>query len=452
MSHATANVTNVFVDLATKQPIDDKFYGGDCTTLLGREIRKVSWMSFIAVPLKKEPQGDSAGYKFSRSADALLHAWSTLTTPEIRVKRGQENRYRIAFTYNLMHNVMSKLTLTFNDLMAVQLDSIAFDMLAEHMEDPGKWDAYNKMIGNVPSLVEFGSVLPSKELKLPLRAMPWEKDVSNALLLCCLRMNDVRLNGDFQLELSKLIRVQKLADEKDDDGNDVWVNCKASTLNYADIIEVKGGKPLQLPLPEMWAEYAMVTKPERRFHRESSHDYVIEQVQKYNHKRERAGTHRFDFKMNYPMRCLYVNAHNKTASEYNNHSNYSTNPHNAADGKDPMQTLSLYYDNVPRFERFPASHFSDIVPYYHHKRVPMSVGYHAHSYSLQNGLEQDCSTNFTSVYSSLEIITKDSASDDDDDNPRRGCYYAIELRGVSHHVARIDKDVFGFPSYGQSRD
>jgi hypothetical protein len=452
MSNSNANVTNVFVDLATKQPIDDKLYGGNCTTLLGREIRKVSWMSFIAVPLRKEPQGESACYKFSRSADALLHSWSALTTPEIRVKRGLEGKYRIAFTYNLMHQVHSKLSLCFNDLTTLTVDPVALDQLAEHMEDPGKWDAYNKMIGNIPSLVEFGSVLPSKELKLPLNCMPWEKDVSNALLLCCLRMNEVRLSGDFQLDLAKLVRVQKLSDEADADGNAVWVNCKASSLNYSEIIEVKGGKPLQLSLPDMWAEYAMVTKPERKFHRDTPHEYLVEQVQKFSHKREKAGTHRFDFKFNYPMRCLYMNALNKTAGEYNNHSNYSTNPHNASDGKDPMQTLSLYYDNVARFERFPASHFSDIVPYYHHKRVPLSVGYHAHSYSLKNGLEQDCSTNFTSVYSSLEIITRDTVSDEDEENPRRGCYYTMELRGVSHHIAKIDRDVLGFPSYGANRD
>jgi hypothetical protein len=451
MSNPNANVTGVFVDLATKQPICDRLYGGDCTTVIGREIRKVSWMSFIDVPLKKEPQGESASYKFSRSADALLHAWATLTTPEIRVKRGLEKQVRIAFTQNLFHNVMKTMTLNFNDLEGLRLDPVAFDQLAEHMENPGKWDAYNKMIGNVPQLVEFGSVLPSKELKLPLNPMPWEKDVSNALLLCCLKMNEVRINVDAQLELNKLIRVEKASDEVDEEGNAIWKPVKASQLNYADIIEVKGGKPLQLPLPDLWAEYAMVTKPERKFHRESPHDYLIEQVQRYSHKRERAGTHRFDFKFNYPMRCLYMNALNKTAGEYNNHSNYSTNPHNAAEGKDPMRFLSLYYDNVVRFERFPASHFSDMVPYLHHNRVPMSVGYHAHSYSLKNGLEQDCSTNFTSVYSSLEIVTQDTAGDDEDD-PRRGSHYTMELRGVNHHIGRIERDVFGFPSYGQNRE
>jgi hypothetical protein len=450
----SATITNVYVDLATKQPIDDRLYGGDCTTQLGREIRKVSWMSFIAVPLKKEPQGESASYRFSRTADALLHAWATLTTPEIRVKKDVAAKYRIAFSLNLMHNVMKTLTLTFNDLMAVSLDPVAFDQLSEHMEDPGKWDAYNKMIGNVPSLVEFGSVLPSKELKLPLKAMPWEKDVSNALLLCCLRMNEVKLNGDFQLELSRLVRVQEKIDETDANGEPVWKNVKASTLNFADVIEVKGGKPLTLPLPDFWAEYGVTTKAERKFHRGVPHEYLIEQVQKYSHRREKAGTHRFDFKFNYPMRCLYMNARNATAAEYNNHSNYTTNPHNASEGRDPMQNLSLYYDNVARFERFPASHFSDIVPYFHHARVPMSVGYHAHSYSLKNGLEQDCSTNFTSVYTSVEIITRESLKEDadEDENPRRGSYYTVELRGVNHHIGRIEKDVFGFPSYGQARE
>src|ERR1019366_1160795 len=276
------------------------------------------------------------------------------------------------------------------------------------------------------------------------------KDVTNALLLCCLRLNEVKLNADYQLELSRLVRVEKVAEESDDDGP-IWVPCKANSINYADIIEVKGGKPLVLPLPDMWAEYAMVTKQERKFHRDAPHDYLIEQVQRYSHKRERAGTHRFDFKFNYPTRCLYMNALNQTAKDYNNHSNYTTNPFKADEGKDPMQTLSLYYDNVARFEKFPASHFSDMVPYLHHNRVPMSTGHHAHSYSLKNGLEQDCSTNFTSVYTSLEIVTKDGAGDDDDDN-RRGSYYTVELRGVNHHIGRIERDVFGFPSYGQAHD
>jgi hypothetical protein len=388
-STPSASVTNAFVDLASKQPIDDVLYGGKkCYAVLGREIQTISWFSIIQVPLKKEPQGESASYRYSRTADFLLHSWQTLSTPEIRVKKAYEKTHRIAMTPNLMHVINKGISLTFNDLTALTVDTVAIDQLAQHNEDPAKWDAYQKMIGNIPSLLTFGTFLPSKELKLPMSFLPWEKSVKNALPLCCLKLNEVRVNGDFQLELSKLIRVQRILDGCSPD--DVqWENLKASQVNFSDIIEVKGGKPAIMPLPDVWAEYAMVTKPERKFHRDSSKDYLVEQVQRYTHKRESAGTHRFDFKFNYPMRSLYFNMLNQSAKEYNNHCNYTTNPHNADEGKDPVQHASLYYDNVARFERFPASHFSDIVPYYHHRRVPTETGYHAHSFSLTNGEEQD---------------------------------------------------------------
>lgn len=446
MSTPTAAVNHAFMDLGARQGLDDLLYGGaKCAVTLGRLIRTTSAMSFVAVPIKKEAQGESASYKLSRSADAVLHSWLYTTTPEIRVKADKVKTHRIAFTPNLFHNMVKNVTLKFNELSAVQADTVALDQISQHMEKDGKWEAYSRFIGNVPSLVGFSSRLPSKEIKLPLNVMPWEAHVSNALLLCCLKLNEVRIDVDYELDLTRLIRVQtKKADGTDDD----WVDAKVSTINFSEIIEVgsRSNHGLTLALPDLMAEYGVVSAAERKFHRQEAKDYLIQQVQKFAYTRSKAGQARFDFRFNFAVRCLYFNMQNETAKEFNCHSNYTTNPTSAENGSDPLQTVSLYYDNMPRFDKFPASFFSDMVPYFHHNRVPLEVGYHAFSYSLTNGLEQDGSTNYSGLTTSLEYVAKDGDAEDE----RSGCYYTFQLRATSHHVARIQNDVFGFPSYGAS--
>lgn len=442
-------VTAVFIDLATRQPIDNKLYGGEeCVVQLGRELRTVSWMAFIQTPIKKEPQGESCSYRLARSADAIQHSWLAVNTPHVRVKPAYAKTHKIAFTANLFHQLIKTGQLQFNDLKGVEFDTAILDDLSAHMEDPGKWDAYNSFIGNVPALTEFSTELISKPIKLPLNAMPWEKDLTNALLLCCLRMNEVRIHFDYNLELQKLIRVA----EVQDDGSLKPV--KANAVPWNDMIEVIGGKNgLSFPIPEGWAEYCMVTKNERRFHRGSPHNYLMEQYSKHDDRRQTAGTHRFDFRFNQPHRVLYFKAKNTTASEYNNHSNYTTNPFDASHGADPCKQVSLYYDQQARFEKYPADMFSTMMPYYHAKRVPLEAGYHMISYSNKNGLEPDCSTNLTVLSTSLEVITKDLAGDDEDEeDSRRGSKFVIQLRGCYHNIGLIQDDTFGFPNFSSKSD
>lgn len=444
------NLNASFVDLATRQAVCHRLYGGnDCLAQVGREIRPVSWMTLIQTRVKKEPQGESCGYKFARSADAINHAWLSVTTPRIRVKENLRKTHRIAFTQNLMHNVSKSLKLDFNDLTAVAGDTATLDNLAAYMEDSSKWEAYQSFIGNIPALTKFSTELPETPLQLPLNLMPWEKDTTNALLLCCLRLNEVRINAEYNLDLSKLIRVQRLASSSSDDE---WEDVKAKDVNWGDLIEVQNSKNgLHLALPDCWAEYCMFTKGERKFHRSNPCDYLIEQYQRYDDKKQPAGTTRFDFKFNYPHRVLFFNSLNATAAEYNNHSNYTTNPHDAASGADPCKTVSYYYDQIARFENYPAGMFSTMIPYYHAKRVSLEPGYHMLSYSNKNGMEQDCSTNLTSVSSSFELKMSDAADDDDDEN-HRGSKFIVKVRGINHNIARIEGDTFGFPSYSVKDD
>ncbi|MCP6757056.1 hypothetical protein NL533_36060, partial [Klebsiella pneumoniae] len=65
-----------------------------------------------------------------------------------------------------------------------------------------------------------------------------------------------------------------------------------------------------------------------------------------------AGTHRFDFKFSYPVRGIFINARNATREDLNDRSRYDTNA-----GATPISTVTLSYDNTPRCDKFPFSHF-----------------------------------------------------------------------------------------------
>src|SRR5579885_1886748 len=238
MSKPTANVTVGYVDIASYDLLDALMYGGDnVTTLFSRSINKYAWFTHLLAPMKNTGTTDSPAFSFSKTPDFALMTWYEADLPQITVNTANNGQltWRIAYTWNVAHNVFNQGSLTFNDLTAQSFDSIMLDYLAQYRQDAAKWSLYQKMIGNTTALQTFGNSLPAATVKLPCPYW-YQRDSSYALPLCCASLNDIKENLTVQTDLTQLIRVQKNTAVDVVNDQAVWVDQTAGSVNFSQIL------------------------------------------------------------------------------------------------------------------------------------------------------------------------------------------------------------------------
>lgn len=439
MSKPNATLTTGYVDAASGDAFDAIFYGGEgARSLFGRKLRKHTWHTRITAPMKSEGQADSPSFKFSKTPDFVEFTWVEVTLPKITVKEANNGHltWRIAYTWNLAHHIWKEGSLTFNDLTAQAYDSTMLDFIRQFRTDPGKWSLYQKMIGNTASLQNFSSELPEAKIKLPTPYY-YARDSSYALPLCCCTLNTVCENFTVETDLGKLIRVQKntAADVENDAA--VWVDQKVSTVDFSAIVDVAGGKPFEVPMSKAWAKYVLITDPERNQHQDETREVGMEQFQKANGPKAVAGEHRLEFHFTNPMKALFFGFQNKTSEEYNNRSNYSDNHVTGGTQSDPCGSVSLIYENDPRFSNV-AGEWFEMEEWRHAARGSSETGLHFLSYCNHlNDLEVTGSSNYSNLVTSfVTTCTEPSAA---------GSTYSWAVRGLSAHRCVFRSSTFGFP-------
>lgn len=437
---STASVTVGYVDIASFDKLDGVMYGGEqVTTLFSRSIKKHSWYTHLFAPMKAEGQSDSPSFKFSKTPDFALSTWVQAALPKLTVKAAGNGQltWRIAYTWNLAHNIWKAGALKFNDLTAQSYDSVMLDFIAQYRQDSAKWALYQKMIGNTTALQTFAAVMPAATIKLPTPYW-YARDSSYALPLCCASLNDIREEFTVEKDLGKLLRVQKntAADVVNDAA--VWVDQKASTVVFADILDVDGAKPFEVPMSTAWAKYVLVTDEERDAHQDETRDVIIEQFQKAGGVKAVAEEHRLEFHFTNPVKALFFGFQNKTSEDYNNRSNYTDAYKTGATTTDPVSAVSLIYENQERFRDIPGDHF-DMEAYHHASRGPSEVGYHGLFYCMNiNDLDMTGSSNFSNLVTSFEADCTEVSAEANS--------YSFIVRAVSAHRVRFLSSSFGFPS------
>ena len=311
------------------------------------------------------------------------------------------------------------------------------DFLAQYRQDASKWSLYQKFIGNTAALQTFGSSLPSSTIKLPSPYW-YSRDSSYALPLCCASLNDIRENLTVQTDLTQLIRVQKnvAADVVNDAAQ--WVDQPAGSVDFSAILQVAGGKPLEVGQTSAWAKYVLVTDEERAQHQDSTMDIIIEQFQKADGQKQAAGDASLQFHFTNPVKALFFGFRNATSANYNNLSNYSDTRTTGVTPNDPVATATLTYENQDRFTNCPGSLF-DMETYVHAARGVSEVGYHALFYCLNiNDLDMTGSSDYSNLVTTMSFSVAEQSGENN--------LYQMVLRAISGNRVRFASSSFGFPS------
>lgn len=464
----SANLTTGFIDLATFDELEKYMYGGaDATAYFVRETRKSTW--FTQVPTTLMSSGESASFgatsytvNVSRAGDYLLYAWLRTNIPSVELAAGNQAGANgaLRWTRNLMHNLVSQCTISFNDLVAARLDSYVLDMWAAFTTPAGKLNGYRNMIGDIPDLTDphpqtgnVGSVIPAFTLNLPLPFW-FSRDSGVSLATAALPYNDIRIN--FQLRnWNQLLVLDNVAAVGT--ANQALVPVAADLVNGAPV----------LGNTQVWANYAIVSNEERKRMACAPRSILIEQAQtiptpNFNPGTGGNATPSFDIRFSHAIKVLFFAVKNITYG--NQHSNYTaaspvpgglapnqTINFSPAGAVDPIITTSLTYENAARLSNMGSDYFSLVQPWYHAPSIPLETGLHVYSYSLDFiCLDPKGSTNYgkltnVSIAPAASAGAIAGANGTGSSGADFAQNYEFVVVGINNNIIRQSGGALGFP-------
>jgi hypothetical protein len=407
-----SNITSGFIDLATFDELEKYLYGGHhSVAYFVRETRKATWFTQVPVVLSRS-NGNAEfatdhSVNISRAGDYLLYAWLRVSFPSVTLN-DPTNNLRLAWTPNLMHNLIAECCITFNDLVAARFDNYHLDFWAAFTTPAGKQNGYNNMIGNVFTLTQpvgNGVPIPAATLNLPLPLF-FARDSGVALGTAALPYNEMRICYTFRNWTELLILYNTAA---------VPPANPYQTITAADLV---GGAPVLGPV-QTWANYAIVSNDERKRMACAPRNVLIEQVQTAPIQTFAPLTNpnpSYDLRFSHAIKVLFFAVRNVSGNaQWSNYTTASrvvvgTEFRDGANAADPIANTSLTYENTARIQAMGSDYFSLVQPWYHAVTIPVETGYHMYSYSLDFiCLDPKGSTNFGKL-TNVSIVPVASAS------------------------------------------
>lgn len=403
MSIVSSNLTSGFIDLATFDELEKYMYGGpDATAYFVRATRRSTWFTQVPVVLSRASGNPMFGQEWSvsisRAGDYLLYTWLRIVIPPIATLPGPITSKRegrdvsidtyLAWTPNLMHNLIREACITFNDLVAARFDNWHLDFWSAFTTPAGKQVGYLNMIGMTDDLIIPRKVLPAKTLNLPLPFF-YSRDSGVALPTAALPYNDMRIQFSFRAYTELLVAYDHITYQ--DTQEELIISRVPLVADFGTTLP-------EISSVQVWANYALVSNDERKRMACAPRDILIEQVQtapiqSYNPFQNQNQS--YDIRFSHAIKVLFFAVQNTTVPS--SWSNYTTKETiavgtNATDksllveaffpGNDPIAETSLIYENTQRLAQMGSDYYSLVEPYYAAPVIPPYNGYHMYSYSL----------------------------------------------------------------------
>lgn len=396
-SKSSVTPSIAFVDLATFDELHAYLYGGDkAVTYFVKSVRKANWFSFVPISLRHVSGNANFNEEFSasvnRSGDYVLNTWLRVKVPLLKLKT-LDNGERIRWTRNFMHNLVKKVSITFNELTVHEFDSAWFDFNHYFRTRGSKLVGYQNMIGDISAMtdfISFGETLGTGgHFNLPLPLF-YGEDSGVALGVAALPFNDIKINYTLRNWDDLLVT----------DGNGVT----SRTDVLADVYDTDGNKP-SLSDVQTLAHYAVVHNDERVLMGKAPRDIHIHQVQSLNESTfavTAANTPTaVDLRFSHAVHFMVWAARNTTVigewSNYSIYENGTVDTGNIQGGADPIAQTLLIYENTNRAD-LGADYYSTVVPWYWCDAIPQITGLHAYSYSLEAfGMDPKGSTGYSKL-------------------------------------------------------
>lgn len=346
----------------------------EITSVWFRKPLKCTW--YATIPLKMEAitiVDNEVKYMVESSADLLTYSYLSCVLPAVRVQKEYADQVRISWCHNVGLNLVEKASFEDDELIYPGWDNTWLDIHSQFYQQAGagKREAFNKSIGNVPTLEEWNSELPAYPLLVP---QPWwySSDPGNAYPILYKEHHKAAHIYTFR-EPARLLRVQVRGDSGE------WKTIDVDK----DILDQYVEFACKFPVPELWGRYALLSEDELEEYKCLTKEplYIREVIDCDNMTETEFGKMMStELRSTNPCLAFFWMAQNKDYSSTNNLSNYSKDLDNVYNGQDPLAGNSLHYGAQFRLKEMDSIHFTLGEQANHFASAPCDPGYHAYSY------------------------------------------------------------------------
>ncbi len=410
-------------------------------TRFSMDITKRSQSNHIKVQLDQVAgkEGEVV-YTASQKFDSLLKIEAHATLLPISVKEEYKKTVQICYQHNLGHNILYEGECKIDKEHYSYIDSIYLDIFGQYFVDKNKRELYDRMIGNIPCLEDWGTELPGLVLVVP-QPYSFSRNTRVSIPLLKSTNNTVTFEYKVRTKLSDLIRMRV----RTKDGT--YKELPKCLLKYLDTKNMTN-----IPVPEMWGRYAEMTDEERNWRKSideqtgepKKQTIYIEDIDKISSGNPvTVGTKEtLVLSGTAPAKHIFWMASLSDAK----YSNYTTNREDVYKGWNPCSKSSIKYGTSDRVEECGHEHFdlSEVFDF-SWNNVPREAGYNVHTFSF-NPMEiqsADTAVNLKECGATLNVLLADTnpfLKHDDEEEHHNEDGELIPIEALEDHIDDSKKD------------
>jgi len=377
-------------------------------------VEKNAWGTHTKSKMNHSAEEGEVIYTASKKFDVLFKSEIHTNLLPIKVKDKYSKSVEICYPHNLGHNICYQGELKIDDDHHQTLDSVWMDIYIQYFmkKGPGKRRLYDRMVGNIPCLEEWNTELPGLKLIVP-QPYYYSRNTRVSLRLLRSSMNTVTHTYKIRNKIHEILRM-RVKKRSADSGEIQYVEIPCR-LSYLDI----PGNAKELPIPELWARYALMTDAEREWHKSIDprtgepikHIVYTEDivVATSNNPTTIGSTDVIPLHCKTPCKGLFWVAQDIKAVENRNFSNYTTNPDDLTRGYNPCSNVDLRYGGAYRIDKLSHEHFELSEAWDFFPSAPCEPGYNALSIGFeQKTLNADTAIVFEPLNASIHVKLGDT--------------------------------------------
>ncbi len=370
------------------------------------DMDKYAWSTHTKTKMTHTHHEGEVIYTASKKFDVLFNTEMHINLIPIKVKDKFKSSIEICYPHNVGHNICYQGDLKIDDDLHQSIDSVWMDIHSQYFMKRGQGmrNHYNRMIGSLPCLEEWNIELPGLKLIVP---QPFYYSRNTRVALVTLRSSKNTITHHYKIrnKIDEILRMRvKLKNGK----GYKEIPCK---LQYLDIQNSSN----EIPIPELWARYALMTDEEREWiiegMKNSKHTIYTEDIVMVtsNNPTPLGSTDVIPLHCKTPCKSLFWVAQDIKGIENRNFSNYSTNLDDKTKGWNPCAKIDLKYGGASRIEKLSHNHFEFSEPWNFFPSAPSEPGYNALSLGYEpSSLNSDTAIVLEPLNASLHVKLGDT--------------------------------------------
>jgi hypothetical protein len=326
--------------------------------------------------------GKSTYSVIERKADLMSGAVLEITLPaleQVQMGTGGVESTRVNWVNGIGNAILKTVQVKIGGYTVDTQSGEWMDINSQYNVTQDKRGAYDEMLGYRHTDI---TILAKDELTLHIPLNFWFNNPGLALPIEALQYHDVEIYFNFANLADMIVSDVPIT-------NPIIKDTLNTTAKFLDC--------------KLYVDYIYLDTDEKRRIIQSSHEYLIEQVQMLNYEEIRTGdtSKKIDLFLKHPVKSLYWvisnDEYTTTGSVAPNNQPLEYDANNGIDNKDTFKTMKLLFNGSDRFTDRPAKYFRLTQPFQYFKCCPDKYIY-SYTFALRPyDLQPSGSCNFSRI-------------------------------------------------------